>query len=99
LESDIINRCYQVGQGPFTEKKRGYLFNTAINLTFGPVKTDIFTTGSYDTSWVNCIKCGISMGWKYLSASNENNASKVGKYCLSRHNLTSPQERGEKNIL
>jgi len=77
------------------KKKRGFLFSSTVNLTFGPTKTEVFTTGSYDISWVNCAKCDSSLGWKYLSSSNESNASKVGKYCLARYSLTSPQERNE----
>jgi len=93
LESDVNNKCYQVGQGAFTEKKRGYLFGNAVNLTLGVTKTENFSTGSYDISWVTCGKCNTSLGWKYLSASNESNASKVGKFCLARYSLTSPQDR------
>lgn len=96
LESDVANRTYQVGQGAFSEKTRGYLFNNAVNLTFGATKTETFTSGSYEISSVTCAKCGLSMGWKYLSSSNEANASKVGKFCLARYNLTSPQERNQK---
>ncbi|ETO34657.1 fad NAD binding oxidoreductase [Reticulomyxa filosa] len=93
LEGDIINRSYQIGQGPFSETKRGYLFKTAVNLTLGTTKTETFTSGSYEISWTSCSKCGISLGWKYLTSSNEANASKVGKFCLARYSLASPQER------
>ncbi|ETO08474.1 fad NAD binding oxidoreductase [Reticulomyxa filosa] len=95
LESDIINRSYQVGQGPFTEAKRGFLFKNAVNLTLGIIKTETFTSGSYEISWTNCSKCGASLGWKYLTSSNETNLSKVGKFCLARYSLTSPQERND----
>jgi len=95
LESDVINKCYQVGQGAFTEKKRGYLFGNAVNLVLGTTKTENFSTGSYEISWLTCAKCNTSLGWKYLSASNESNNSKVGKFCLARYSLTSPQDRNQ----
>ncbi|ETN97560.1 fad NAD binding oxidoreductase [Reticulomyxa filosa] len=95
LEGDIASRNYQVGQGAFTEKKRGYLFNCAVNLTLGATKTEKFTTGSYEIAWVSCSKCAASLGWKYLSTNNQSNASKVGKLCLARYSLTSPQEKTE----
>jgi len=95
LESEILNRCYQVGQGPFTEEKRGYLFNNAVNLNFAVAKLESFTTGSYNISTTSCAKCGVSLGWKYISASDDKNASKLGKYCLARCSLTSPQERND----
>jgi len=96
LDSNIESRCYQVGQGTFTEKKRGYLFSDATNLHCGDKKIENFTTGSYTISWVSCKKCGTSMGWKYIDAQSTENNAKVGKYCLSRHELTSPQDRNEK---
>lgn len=92
-ESDVESKCYQVGQGSFTEKKRGFLFADACNLVLGEKKTETFTTGSYEISWVTCVKCSTSMGWKYLSSDNPSNASKIHKYCLSRFALLSPAER------
>merc|ERR1719189_1592448 len=93
LKEDIESKCYQVGQGQFTEKKRGYLFKNAVNTTLGATKTENFTTGSYQISWVSCSKCATQMGWKYISADNASNSSKVGKFCLARYSLTSPEDR------
>jgi hypothetical protein len=95
LDEEIQSKCYQVGQGSFTEQKRGYLFKTAVNLVCGPEKTENFTTGAYQISWVSCMKCQSKIGWKYISADNNTNNSKVGKYCLARYSLTSPEERIE----
>jgi len=95
LKEDIESKCYQVGQGQFTEKKRGYLFKNAVNTTLGATKTENFTTGSYQISWVSCSKCATQMGWKYISADNASNSSKVGKYCLARYSLTSPEDRAQ----
>jgi len=96
LKEDIESKCYQVGQGQFTEKKRGYLFQSAVNTVLGATKTENFTTGSYQISWVSCAKCQTQMGWKYISADNTSNASKVGKFCLARYSLTSPEDRAQK---
>jgi len=95
LKEDIESKCYQVGQGQFTEKKRGYLFRNAVNTVLGATKTENFTTGSYQISWVSCVKCQTQMGWKYLSADSPNNSSKVGKYCLARYSLSSPEDRAQ----
>lgn len=95
LKDDIESKCYQVGQGQFTEKKRGYLFSNAVNCVLGTTKTENFTTGSYQISWVSCAKCSNQMGWKYISADNPNNTSKVNKYCLARYSLTSPEDRAQ----
>eukprot|EP01083_Nonionella_stella_P000381 1095_1 len=96
LKDDIESKCYQVGQGQFTEKKRGYLFQNAVNTVLGSSKTENFTTGSYQISWVQCAKCNTQMGWKYISADSPTNTSKVGKYCLARYSLTSPEDRAQK---
>mmetsp|Transcript_17599 Transcript_17599/g.28108 ORF Transcript_17599/g.28108 Transcript_17599/m.28108 type:complete len:275 (+) Transcript_17599:151-975(+) len=95
LKDEIESKCYQVGQGQFTEKKRGYLFCNAVNLVLGASKTEVFTTGSYQISWTSCAKCRTQMGWKYMSADNPNNNAKVGKYCLARYSLTSPEDRAQ----
>jgi len=100
LENDVESRCYQVGQGTFSEKKRGFLFKNAYNLVLGATKTETFTTGSYNIAWVSCVKCQQQIGWKYLSTDNPNNTSKVGKFCLARYSLVSPQDTKEKdNVL
>mmetsp|Transcript_65486 Transcript_65486/g.58765 ORF Transcript_65486/g.58765 Transcript_65486/m.58765 type:complete len:294 (+) Transcript_65486:42-923(+) len=95
LKDDIESKCYQVGQGQFTEKKRGYLFGNAVNMVLGATKTENFTTGSYQISWASCAKCNTQMGWKYISADNPNNTQKVGKYCLARYSLSSPEDRAQ----
>merc|ERR1712087_448797 len=96
LKGDIESKCYQVGQGTFTEKKRGYLFTSAVNTVLGASKTEKFTTGSYQIAWVKCAKCAAQMGWKYISAESATNTSKEGKFCLARHGLTSPEDRAQK---
>jgi len=95
LKDDIESKCYQVGQGQFTEKKRGYLFGNAVNMVLGATKTENFTTGAYQISWASCAKCNTQMGWKYISADNPNNSQKVGKYCLARYSLSSPEDRAQ----
>lgn len=94
-ENDVESKCYQVGQGHFTEKKRGFLFADACNLKLGERQTETFTTGSYEISWVKCVKCASEIGWKYLSSDNPSNASKINKFCLSRFSLLSPAQRQE----
>jgi len=96
LEPDVESRCYQVGQGAFSEKKRGYLFKNAYNIILGATKVENFTTGAYTIAWVSCVKCQQQIGWKYISADNPNNTSKVGKFCLARYSLVSPQESKDK---
>merc|ERR1719464_2235556 len=95
LKGDIESKCYQVGQGTFTEKKRGYLFTNAVNMVLGKGKTENFTTGSYQIAWAKCAKCQAQMGWKYISAESASNTTKEGKFCLARHGLTSPEDRAQ----
>merc|ERR1711971_1516267 len=95
LKEDVESKCYQVGQGQFTEKKRGYLFRNAVNTVLGATKTENFTTGSYQISWVSCKKCTTQMGWKYICADNTTNSSKVGMFCLALFSWTSPEDRAK----
>jgi hypothetical protein len=95
LEQDVESRCYQVGQGQFTEKKRGYLFANGVNLTMDEQKRENFTTGAYDICWVRCAQCCEQLGWKYIHACNSNNCAKEGKFCLARYYLLSPAERND----
>merc|ERR1719336_2505579 len=92
LEKDVESRSYQVGQGTFTEKKRGYLFTHAVNLHEGQRKEETFTTGVYEVRYVSCKKCKTQMGWRYLKSDNELGVSKINKYCLGRYLLRSPEE-------
>eukprot|EP01084_Bolivina_argentea_P062158 113654_1 len=90
LENDIESKNYTVKSG----NGRGYLFANGVNIFLSDAKTVKFTTGCYEIKQASCVKCSTQIGWKYISAKNIlNNAKRVGKYCLARDSLTSPEER------
>lgn len=81
-EIEIESKSFQVGEGPFTEAKRGYLFRSAVNLRQGPPQPEHFTTGIYTISYVDCFGCGSQFGWKYLGAEKPAGRAKINKFCL-----------------
>jgi len=81
-ETEVESKSFQVGEGPFTEAKRGYLFRSAVNLRQGPARPEHFTTGIYTISYVDCFGCGSQFGWKYLGAEKSAGRAKIGKFCL-----------------
>jgi len=87
-ETDVESKSFQVGEGPFTEAKRGYLFRSAVNLRQGPPRPEHFTTGIYTISYVECFTCGQPKGWKYLGSSTAGGRAKIGKFCLKCALLT-----------
>lgn len=87
-ETEVESKGFQVGEGPFTEAKRGYLFKTAVNLRKGPPRQEHFTTGIYTISYVDCFTCGIRFGWKYLGSEKPAGRAKIGKFCLKCSLLT-----------
>lgn len=87
-EANIESKAFQVGQGPFTEAKRGYLFNTAVNLKALHPCNENFTTGRYEISYVVCLKCEQQLGWKYLKSEKMAGMVKIGKFCLKLSDLS-----------
>lgn len=95
LECDVESKSYQVGQGSFEERKRGYLFSMFVNLSYGPVQDEEFRRGTYGISWVSCSRCDSALGWKYVRCARgvQGADRRLGKYCISRQQIHTPQER------
>lgn len=87
-EESIESKAFQVGQGPFAEAKRGYLFKTAVNLKALQPCPENFTTGRYKISYVECLKCEQQLGWKYLESEKLGGMAKIGKFCLKLSDLS-----------
>jgi len=87
-EDSIESKAFQVGQGRFTESKRGYLFKTAVNLKALKPCHENFTTGRYEISYVVCLNCEAQLGWKYLESEKLAGMAKIGKFCLRLSDLS-----------
>ncbi|CAM9427169.1 unnamed protein product [Heterosigma akashiwo] len=77
----IISRSFH-GRGG-----RAYLFDTAMNLTYGPPEQRNLLTGLHIVCDIYCICCQNLLGWKYEEAFEESQKYKVGKFILEKTKL------------
>mmetsp|Transcript_34743 Transcript_34743/g.45939 ORF Transcript_34743/g.45939 Transcript_34743/m.45939 type:complete len:114 (-) Transcript_34743:299-640(-) len=77
----IVSRSFH-GRGG-----RAYLFDTAINLTYGPLEQRHLITGLHIVCDIYCIVCHNLVGWKYEEAFEESQKYKVGKFILEKTKL------------
>lgn len=66
---------------------RAYLFNTVVNIECGEPSDRTMTTGLHTVRDIQCVKCGIILGWKYDRAYEESQQYKEGKFILERNLL------------
>ncbi|KAK4253245.1 hypothetical protein QN277_010572 [Acacia crassicarpa] len=63
---------------------RTYLFNNVVNVTFGEQEEREMMGGLHTVVDIFCFKCGSNVGWKFLSAQQQTEEYKVGKFILKR---------------
>ncbi|KAI9083750.1 hypothetical protein K1719_034218 [Acacia pycnantha] len=61
-----------------------YLFHNVVNVTFGEEKEGEMMGGLHTVVDIFCVKCGSNVGWKLLSAQQQTEQYKVGKFILKR---------------
>ncbi|CAM9138609.1 unnamed protein product [Phaeothamnion confervicola] len=66
---------------------RAFLFNTAVNVSTGPLEKRHLITGLHTVADIYCNGCQTLLGWKYEEASDESQKYKVGKYILEKTRL------------
>jgi hypothetical protein len=67
----------------------GYFANAARNISLSETSQQVvFTSGSYTVRDVKCLKCGNTLGIKYVGACDGGNLHKVGKFLLGQDVLT-----------
>ena len=73
---DIISKAFQGQHG------RAYLFDSAINVYWGPKNERVLMTGLHSVCDVYCVHCHSPVGWYYIDAFEESQKYKVGHYVL-----------------
>ncbi|KAL6966092.1 hypothetical protein U1Q18_044010 [Sarracenia purpurea var. burkii] len=63
---------------------RAYLFNNAVNVSVGPTEERLMISGMHTISDIFCCCCGQILGWKYVTASDDSQKFKEGKFVLER---------------
>jgi RNase P subunit RPR2 len=63
---------------------RAFLFNSAVNVDFGPEKDKIMMTGLHTIKSVICKKCRQVIGWTYVFAYEQREKYKEGKFIIEK---------------
>ncbi|CAN6205896.1 unnamed protein product [Urochloa humidicola] len=64
---------------------RAYLFDSVVNVSFGPNEDRILMTGMHIVNDIYCSCCQRLLGWRYEKAYNEDQKYKEGKYILEKN--------------
>ncbi|KAK4253244.1 hypothetical protein QN277_010571 [Acacia crassicarpa] len=89
LANDLISESIQGRQAG----RRTYLFNNVVNVTFGQEEQREMIGGLHTVVDMFCVSCGFDVGWKFLSAQQQTEQYKVGKFILERFKLLGPDGR------
>ncbi|XP_057462428.1 protein yippee-like At5g53940 [Actinidia eriantha] len=82
LVDDVLSRSFNCSHG------RAFLFKNAVNVSVGPTEERLMITGMHTVSDVFCCCCGQILGWKYVSACDEVQKYKEGKFVLERWRIS-----------
>ena len=61
---------------------RAFLFSNVVNVVLGPHEDRVLMTGQHCVADIFCTSCQQVLGWKYVSAEEESQQYKVGKYVM-----------------
>ncbi|XP_038899427.1 protein yippee-like At5g53940 [Benincasa hispida] len=78
LFDDLASRAFHCRRG------KAYLFNNAINISFGALEERMMLSGLHTVADIFCCTCGQIVGWKYEAAHEKSQKYKEGKYVLER---------------
>ncbi|KAF7141760.1 hypothetical protein RHSIM_Rhsim06G0202500 [Rhododendron simsii] len=85
LEFGGNSSCELAGGKAFhCRRGKAYLFNNAVNLTYGPHEERVMLSGMHTVVDIFCCCCGQIVGWKYESAQEKSQKYKEGKFVLER---------------
>lgn len=75
---DIISKEFYGRYG------RAYLFNSVVNVRFGPSEDRQLLTGLHTVNDIYCSSCQQILGWRYEKAYEESQKYKEGNYILEK---------------
>ncbi|KAL3503191.1 hypothetical protein ACH5RR_037640 [Cinchona calisaya] len=81
LTDDVVSKGFQCHTG------KAYLFNKAVNVSFGPHEEKMMLTGKHTVADIYCCFCGQLVGWKYEVAHEKSQKYKEGKFVLEREKI------------
>ncbi|KAL3849172.1 hypothetical protein ACJIZ3_011054 [Penstemon smallii] len=78
LADELVSRSFHCRRG------KAYLFNSAVNITYGPHEERMMLSGMHTVADIFCCCCGQIVGWKYEAAHEKSQKYKEGKFVLER---------------
>ncbi|CAN4102917.1 unnamed protein product [Withania somnifera] len=82
LADDLVSKAFHCRRG------KAYLFNNAVNVTYGPREEKMMLSGMHTVADIFCCRCGQIVGWKYEAAHEKSQKYKEGKFVLERGRIT-----------
>jgi hypothetical protein len=71
---------------------RAYLFSNVVNITLGPKEDRLLITGLHTVCDIMCSSCSSVLGWKYVTAFEESQKYKEGKYIIEKAKVLKEQD-------
>ncbi|KAL4425643.1 hypothetical protein ABPG75_009659 [Micractinium tetrahymenae] len=82
---DIASEKHLLWEGFMGHSTSALLFRCSVNLApCGNKREEMLTTGRYTLADMHCHVCQVPLGWKYLSAQQEDQQYKVGAVLLQQ---------------
>lgn len=78
---ELISKSFQGNNG------RAYLFNTNVNVGFGPLEDRMFITGLHSVKNTHCLSCGAGVGWYYHQCYEAREKYKEKKFIIEVENM------------
>lgn len=66
-----------------------------VNVSVGRAEARRLATGSHVVADINCLRCGIKVGWKYIDAREPSQRYKIGKFILETSHVVVFRDWGE----
>ena len=79
-----VNKDELVSKSFHGKTGRAFLFNSAVNVDYGPEKDKIMMTGLHTVKSVICKKCRQVIGWTYVFAYEPREKYKEGKFIIEK---------------
>ncbi|KYO29490.1 protein yippee-like 3 [Alligator mississippiensis] len=72
----LVSKSFQGSQG------RAYLFDSVVNVGWGPAQQRVLLTGLHAVADIHCQRCRTPLGWRYEQAYESSQKYKEGKFII-----------------
>ncbi|KAK9061238.1 hypothetical protein SSX86_001843 [Deinandra increscens subsp. villosa] len=78
LRHNLLSKSFKTKSG------QGYMFSEAMNVLLGGKREQQLMTGRFVVADVYCSKCKEVLGWKYLTAFEDSQRYKLGRFIIEK---------------